>query len=90
MTGRPDAGAVATIEGPRHREAMQIDKGQILDLLRSSGDHGKADQAERDLPQQVDTDRDQGLLERLGIDPQDLIGRLAGGAGGGLGGLLGR
>jgi hypothetical protein len=29
------------------------------------------------------------LLERLGLSPQELIGKLAGG-GGGLGGLLGR
>lgn len=69
---------------------MQIDKSQILDLLRGSGDNQKADQADRELPQQVDTDRDQGLLEKLGINPQDLISRFMGGGGGGLGGLLGR
>jgi len=58
---------------------MQIPKEQILDLLRQQGDHDKAGKAEQELPDQVDTDRDSGLLSRLGIDPQDLIGKLGGG-----------
>jgi hypothetical protein len=69
---------------------MQFDKNQILDLLRSQGDQDKADQADRELPQQVDTDQHGGILERLGLSPADLIAKLAGGGGGGLGGLLGR
>ena len=63
---------------------MEIPKDQILELLRSRGDQGKADEAERELPDQVDTDRDRGLLDKLGIDPQDLLGQL-----GGLGKTLG-
>lgn len=63
---------------------MQIDKQQILDLLRQQGDHGKAEQADAELPDQVDTDRDSGLLDKFGINIQDLLG-----GGGGLGGLLG-
>lgn len=66
---------------------MQIDKAQILELLRSRGDTAKADEADRELPQQVDTDQHGDLLSRLGINVQDLLGGLAGG---GLGGLLGR
>lgn len=57
---------------------MEIPKDQILELLRSRGDQGKADEAERELPDQVDTDRDRGLLDKLGIDPQDLLGQLGG------------
>jgi hypothetical protein len=57
---------------------MQIPKEQVLDFLRSRGDHDKAGQAEQELPDQVDTDRDQGLLDKLGIDPQDLGGQLGG------------
>lgn len=68
---------------------MNIDKSQILDLLRSQGDEQKAQQADQELPGQVDTDRDAGLLSSLGIDPQDLIAKFAGGSSGGLGGLLG-
>ena len=62
---------------------MQIDKQQIMDLLRQQGDEGTAQQAESQLPDQIDTDKDAGLLEKYGINVQDLIG-----GGGGLGGLL--
>jgi predicted PhzF superfamily epimerase YddE/YHI9 len=67
---------------------MQIDKMQILELLRSQGDHGKADQADQQLPQQVDTDQHAGLLQSLGLEPADLL-KMLGGGGGGLGGMLG-
>ena len=66
---------------------MQIDKAQVLELLRSRGDHDKAAEAEQELPAEVDTERDAGLLSRLGLNPEELLGRLGGG--GGLGGLLG-
>lgn len=69
---------------------MQIDKSQIIDMLKSRGDTGKADQAESELPQSVDTEKDAGLLEKLGLSPQDLIAKFTGGGGGGLGGMLGK
>ncbi len=66
---------------------MMIDKEQILDLLRQQGDEGTAQQAETELPDQIDTENDGGLLEKYGINVQDLIA--GGGEGsGGLGGLL--
>jgi hypothetical protein len=69
---------------------VQIDKTQILELLRSQGNHDQAAQADSELPQQVDTDRDSGLLSKFGLDPQMLIGLLTkGGGAGGLGGLAG-
>jgi hypothetical protein len=77
--GSPDGGRAA---------GMNIDKDQILQLLRSQGDDAKAQQADQELPSQVDTDRDAGLLSKFGIDPMDLVKKLGGG-GGGLGGLLG-
>ena len=69
---------------------MQIDKSQILELLRSQGQHDQASQAEGELPDQVDPERDSGLLSKFGLDPQMLIGLLTkGGGAGGLGGLAG-
>lgn len=66
---------------------MQIDKQQITDMLASRGEEGKVSQAESDLPDPVDTDRDAGILSSLGIDPSDLIGTPGGGQlPGGLGG----
>jgi len=58
---------------------MQIPKEQVLELLRSRGQDDKAAQAEGELPDQVDTEQHAGLLEKFGIDPQDLIGQLGGG-----------
>ncbi len=73
---------------------MQIDKTQILDLLRSQGDETRMRQADQELPDQVDTDQHAGILSKLGLDPMELISKLGGGGGGGggggLGGLLGR
>ena len=64
-----------------------IDKSQILDMIRSFGDKGKVDEADRELPDQVDTDRDGGLLSKFGLDVDDIVAKLTGG--GGLGKLLG-
>lgn len=64
---------------------MQIDKDQIISLLRGRGDDAKADQAEQELPGQVDTEKDSDLLAKLGIDPSDLLGGLGGGLGNKLG-----
>ena len=57
---------------------MQIPKDQILEFLRSRGDNDKASQAEGELPDQVDTDQHAGLLEKYGIDPQELISKVGG------------
>ena len=61
---------------------MQIDKSTILDLLRERGQQDQASQAEQELPEQVDTDRDAGLLQRFGLDPQELLQRFMGGEAG--------
>jgi hypothetical protein len=55
---------------------MEIPKDKILELLRQRGEHDKAGQAEQELPDQVDTERDAGLLDKLGVDPKDLLGGL--------------
>jgi hypothetical protein len=59
---------------------MQIPKEQILQFLRSRGDTAQADQADNELPDQVDTDQHAGLLEKLGINPGELgnLGNLGG------------
>ena len=75
---------------------MQFDKSQVLDLLKSQGQHDQAAAADGQLPQTVDTDQHAGLLSSLGLDPMELVTKLAGGGGGaggalgGLGGMLGR
>ena len=55
---------------------MEIPKDKILELLRQRGDHDKAEAADKELPDRVDTDNDAGLLSKFGIDPKDLLGGL--------------
>lgn len=64
---------------------MQIPKEQVIDFIRSKVGGGQADQAQQELPDQVDTEKDSGLLSKFGVDPQELMG----GSGGGLGSKLG-
>jgi hypothetical protein len=66
---------------------VQIDKSQIIEMLKSQGQDDKASQADSELPGQVDTDQHADILQKLGLSPQDLIGKLGGGLGdlGGLG-----
>lgn len=55
---------------------MEFPKDQIINLLRERGDHDKADQAEQELPDNVDHEEHSGLLEKHGIDPQEIAGKL--------------
>jgi hypothetical protein len=57
---------------------MEIPKEQILQMLRDRGDHDQAQQADQQLPDQVDTDQHRDLLGRIGIDPGELLGGLRG------------
>ena len=68
---------------------MKIDKDTILQFLQQKGASDKADQARQELPDEVDTDRDQGLLERFGIDIGDLLSMVKGGGLGDIGKKLG-
>jgi hypothetical protein len=57
---------------------MEIPKDQLLEMLRSRGDHDKADQAEQELPDSVDPDKHGDVLSKHGIDPSDALGKLGG------------
>ena len=58
---------------------MEIPKDKVLDLLREQGKDDQVDQAQQELPVQVDPEQHAGLLQKVGLDPQDLIGKLGGG-----------
>jgi DNA-binding protein H-NS len=60
---------------------VQLDKNMILDLLRERGQQDQASQAEQELPDQVDTDQHANLLQKFGLDPQELIQKFMGGGG---------
>ncbi len=57
---------------------MEINKQEILELLRSRGEHDTADQAETELPEEVDTDQHAAKLDQLGINPAELLGGIGG------------
>ncbi len=57
---------------------MEIPKDKILQMIKSRRGHDEADQAQSELPEQVDPEKDQGLLAKFGIDPKDLIGGIRG------------
>jgi hypothetical protein len=60
---------------------VQLDKNMILDFLREQGQGDQASQAEQELPDQVDTDQHANLLQKFGINPQDLVQKFMGGGG---------
>lgn len=57
---------------------MEFDKNQILDMLKGAGQHDDTKKADQELPDKVDTDQHSDLLQKFGINPQDLIGKLGG------------
>jgi hypothetical protein len=62
---------------------MEIPKDKILELIRERAGGEKADQAAAELPDQVDPEQHAGLLQKFGIDPQELLS-------GGLGDVAGK
>jgi hypothetical protein len=65
---------------------MEIDKRQIVELLKAKGDHDQAAKAEKELPDRIDPEKDTGMLIQFGIDPAELMGNLGRG---GFGKILG-
>ncbi len=55
---------------------MQISKDVILKMLEHQGKGDKVDQAKQELPDQVDPERDSGLLQKFGLNPQDVLSKL--------------
>lgn len=53
---------------------MRLDRDAILKHLRER-DRDRADRAERDLPHQLDHEQHGGLLQKLGLDPAEMLER---------------
>lgn len=60
---------------------MQIPKDQILSLIRDRGGDQQAQQAQNELPDQVDHEQHADLLKKYNIDPQELLQHFGGGLG---------
>jgi hypothetical protein len=59
---------------------VKLDKQELVKVLRTEGDNDTADKVESDLPAEIDTDRDAGALEAVGLDRTQLMAKLAGGS----------
>jgi hypothetical protein len=55
---------------------MEIPKEKIIEFLKERGQHDKATQADQELPDAVDHEQHAGLLEKHGIDPRELLGKI--------------
>jgi hypothetical protein len=62
---------------------VKLDKQELVRMLRTEGDNDTADQAERRLPDEIDTDRDGDALDAIGLDRTQLMNKLAAGGFGG-------
>ena len=62
---------------------MELDKQELVRVLRIEGDNDTADRVESELPDRIDTDRDGGALDGLGLDRTQLMAKLAAGGFGG-------
>jgi hypothetical protein len=59
-------------------EEMEIPKAMIVERIRSQSGADKANEADKELPDKVDTEADAGLLEKYGLSPADLGDALGG------------
>jgi hypothetical protein len=55
---------------------MQIPKDKIVAMLKERGEDDKAAQAEQELPDQVDHEEHADLLQKHGLDPKDVLGKV--------------
>jgi hypothetical protein len=62
---------------------VKLDKQELVRVLRTQGDNDTADRVERDLGDEIDTDRDGAALDALGLDRTQLMAKLAAGGFGG-------
>jgi hypothetical protein len=62
---------------------VELDKQELVRMLRTQGDNDTADRAEASLPDRIDTDRDGDALDALGLDRTQLMAKLAAGGFGG-------
>jgi hypothetical protein len=51
---------------------MEIPKAMLVEKIRSKSGAEKASEADKELPDKIDTDTDAELLQKYDLDPQEL------------------
>jgi hypothetical protein len=51
---------------------MQLPREMIVERLRKRGDYEASEEAARELPERVDTERHADLLSHFEVDPEEL------------------
>jgi hypothetical protein len=55
---------------------MEIPKDKLIEQLKKQGQSDKAQKLEQELPEKVDHELHSDILEKHGVNPQDLIGKI--------------
>jgi hypothetical protein len=69
MCGVTGHGATTPTE---EEAAVEVAKETVLSFIEQRGDTGRLDEARETLPDPIDTDRDEVLLAKLGVDFDDI------------------
>jgi hypothetical protein len=57
---------------------VEIPKAMVIERIRSKSGAEKANEADNELPDKVDTENDAGLLEKYGLTADELSNALGG------------
>jgi hypothetical protein len=58
----------------------QIPKAMVVEQIKSRSGAERANQADQELPDKIDTDTDAEILKKYDLDPQELIDAFGGGS----------
>ena len=58
----------------------QTPKAMVVEQIRSRSGAEKANEADKEMPDKLDTDNDAGLLQKYGISPDEIIQQFGGGS----------
>ena len=70
--------ATITCPDPIERNTVQIPKDKILEMLQQQGKSDQVDRAKQELPDKVDPEQHSDLLQKFGLNPQELLSKLGG------------
>jgi DNA-binding protein H-NS len=55
---------------------MEIPKDKLIEVLKKEGQTEKAQQLEQELPQTIDHELHSDILEKHGVNPQEMLGKI--------------